>query len=79
MASYIPSTLEERQEMLRTVGVSSFRELYRDVPAQMYLENGLVGLVFYLGFFVLSFITTFRYAKRTHINRSYLIIAEIIL
>ena len=41
MASYIPSTLEERQEMLRTVGVSSFRELYRDVPAQMYLENGL--------------------------------------
>ena len=41
MASYIPSTLEERQEMLRTVGVSSFRELYRDVPGQMYLENGL--------------------------------------
>ena len=41
MASYIPSTLEERQEMLRTVGVSSFRELYRDVPAQMYLEQGL--------------------------------------
>ncbi|MGN0976708.1 MAG: aminomethyl-transferring glycine dehydrogenase subunit GcvPA [Faecousia sp.] len=41
MASYIPSTWEERQEMLRTVGVSSFRELYRDVPAQMYLENGL--------------------------------------
>lgn len=41
MASYIPSTLQERQEMLRTVGVSSFRELYRDVPAQMYLEQGL--------------------------------------
>ncbi len=41
MASYIPSTLEERQEMLRTVGVSSFRELYRDVPTQMYLEQGL--------------------------------------
>ena len=41
MASYIPSTWEERQEMLRTVGVSSFRELYRDVPAQMYLEDGL--------------------------------------
>ena len=41
MASYIPSTPEERQEMLRTVGVSSFRELYRDVPARMYLEKGL--------------------------------------
>lgn len=45
--------------------------------AHMYLENGLVGLVFYLGFFVLSLITTFRYAKSTHINRSYLILAEI--
>lgn len=41
MASYIPSTPEERQQMLQTVGVSSFRELYRDVPAQMYLEQGL--------------------------------------
>ena len=41
MASYVPSTPEERQEMLHTVGVSDFRELYRDVPAQMYLENGL--------------------------------------
>ena len=41
MASFIPSTPEERQEMLQTVGVSSYRELYRDVPAQMYLEQGL--------------------------------------
>ena len=41
MASYVPSTPEERQEMLHTVGVSDYRELYRDVPAQMYLENGL--------------------------------------
>ena len=41
MASYVPSTAEERQEMLYTVGVSDYRELYRDVPAEMYLENGL--------------------------------------
>ena len=41
MASYVPSTAEERQEMLYTVGVSDYRELYRDVPAKMYLENGL--------------------------------------
>ena len=41
MASYVPSTLEERQEMLHTVGVSDYRELYRDVPAEMYLEKGL--------------------------------------
>ena len=41
MASYVPSTKEERQEMLYTVGVSDYRELYRDVPAEMYLEKGL--------------------------------------
>ena len=32
MASYIPSTRQERHEMLRTVGVESYRDLYRDVP-----------------------------------------------
>ena len=41
MASYVPSTVEERQEMLHTVGVSDYRDLYRDVPAEMYLEKGL--------------------------------------
>ena len=41
MTSYVPSTKEERQEMLYTVGVSDYRDLYRDVPAEMYLEKGL--------------------------------------
>ncbi len=41
MASYIPSTRDERQAMLQEVGVSSLRELYRDVPQEMYLEQGL--------------------------------------
>ena len=41
MASYIPSTQAQRQEMLRTVGVADYRDLYRDVPAQMYLDKGL--------------------------------------
>ncbi len=41
MASYIPSTRDERLEMLKTVGVSSYRELYRDVPPEMYLDQGL--------------------------------------
>ena len=41
MGSYIPSTREERLEMLRTVGVSDYRELYRDVPAEMYLDRPL--------------------------------------
>ncbi len=41
MASYIPSTPAEREQMLRVVGVSSYRELYRDVPAEMYLDHPL--------------------------------------
>ncbi len=44
MASYIPSTRDERQGMLETVGVRSYRELYKDVPAQMYLENGALNI-----------------------------------
>ncbi|MBP3661139.1 MAG: aminomethyl-transferring glycine dehydrogenase subunit GcvPA, partial [Oscillospiraceae bacterium] len=41
MASYIPSTQDERQEMLRVVGVEDYRELYRDVPSEMYLDRPL--------------------------------------
>jgi len=39
--SYVPSTPAQRQEMLRAVGLSSWRELYRDVPADMLLEREL--------------------------------------
>ena len=41
MGSYIPSTPAERQEMLKAVGLSDYRELYRDVPEQMYLDQPL--------------------------------------
>ena len=41
MGSYVPSTLEERKQMLEAIGLSDYRDLYRDVPQQMYLENGL--------------------------------------
>ncbi len=41
MASYIPSTREERQEMLQAIGLKDYRELYRDVPEQMYLDKPL--------------------------------------
>ena len=44
MASYIPSTKEERLEMLKAVGLSDYRELYRDVPAEMYLEEGALNI-----------------------------------
>ena len=44
MASYIPSTQEERLEMLKAVGLNDYRELYRDVPAEMYLEDGALKI-----------------------------------
>ena len=40
MASFIPSTAEERLEMLRTIGLSDYKELYRDVPQEMLLADG---------------------------------------
>lgn len=40
MASYIPSTQEERLEMLKAVGLRDYRDLYQDVPAEMRLEVG---------------------------------------
>ncbi len=40
MGSYVPSTLEERQEMLKELGLNSEMELYTDVPQSMILKNG---------------------------------------
>ncbi len=39
--SYIPSTPEQRQEMLRAVGAEDYKALYRDVPQEMLLERPL--------------------------------------
>ncbi len=39
--SYVPSTPAQRQEMLQTVGVQDYRELYRDVPEEMLLDREL--------------------------------------
>ncbi len=44
MASYIPSTQEERLEMLKAVGLTDYRDLYKDVPAEMYLEDGALNI-----------------------------------
>ena len=44
MASYIPSTQEERLEMLKVVGLNDYRDLYKDVPAEMYLEDGALNI-----------------------------------
>ena len=44
MASFIPSTQEERLEMLKVVGLNDFRDLYKDVPAEMYLEDGALNM-----------------------------------
>ena len=40
MASYIPSTKEERLEMLKAVGLNDYCDLYKDVPAAMLLKDG---------------------------------------
>ena len=44
MASFIPSTKEERLEMLKAVGLNDYRDLYKDVPAEMYLEDGALNI-----------------------------------
>ena len=41
MGSYIPSTREERQEMLAAAGYGSIRSLFKDVPAEVYLDKPL--------------------------------------
>ena len=41
MGRYIPSTRAEQKEMLRAIGLDDFRQLYKDVPEQMYLEREL--------------------------------------
>ena len=38
MGSYVPSTQDQRREMLQALGLSDYRELYRDVPESMYLD-----------------------------------------
>ncbi len=44
MANFIPSTMEERLEMLKAVGLKDYRDLYKDVPAEMYLEDGALNI-----------------------------------
>ena len=41
MGSYVPSTREERQEMLNAIGMKDYRDLYADVPSEMYLDKPL--------------------------------------
>jgi len=41
MGSYIPSTPAERRAMLEALGMQDYKELYRDVPAEMYLNEPL--------------------------------------
>ena len=41
MGSYIPSTAEERQQMLHAIGLSRVEELYADVPPDVLLKQPL--------------------------------------
>ena len=44
MASFIPSTAQERMEMLHAVGLEDYRELDRVLPAEMYREDGALNM-----------------------------------
>lgn len=44
MASFIPSTPEERLEMLKAIGLNDYSELYKDVPAEMMLSDGALNI-----------------------------------
>ena len=41
MGSYVPSTPAERQQMLEAIGLKDYRDLYTDVPEEMYLDRPL--------------------------------------
>ena len=41
MGNFLPSTPEERQEMLGALGLKSVREFFRDVPEEVYREEPL--------------------------------------
>lgn len=41
MGSYIPSTVDERQQMLHAIGLSRIEELYADVPSDTLLNHPL--------------------------------------
>lgn len=41
MGSYVPNTVEERQEMLMEMGFSSIEDLFVNIPAEMRLTDGL--------------------------------------
>ena len=41
MGSYVPCTPAERLEMLKAIGLNDYKDLYRDVPSEMYLDEPL--------------------------------------
>nr|MBQ6241539.1 aminomethyl-transferring glycine dehydrogenase subunit GcvPA [Lachnospiraceae bacterium] len=41
MGNFLPSTPEERQEMLKALGLESVRDFFRDVPEEVYREEAL--------------------------------------
>lgn len=41
MGSYIPSTLKEREEMLKVIGLNSLDEVYSEIPKEVFLKKPL--------------------------------------
>lgn len=40
MGSYVPNTLEERQEMLKEIGYSSIEDLFAHIPDEVKIKGG---------------------------------------
>ena len=38
---FVPHTLKEKEEMLKTIGITSTDELFRDIPEEIRLKKGL--------------------------------------
>lgn len=41
MGSYVPATESQKQQMLSAIGVSSIADLYKNVPSDMFVKDGL--------------------------------------
>ena len=39
MGGYVPNTKEQRQDMLKAIGLSSMEDLFVDIPQEVRLKN----------------------------------------
>ena len=49
MGSFVPNTPSQQEEMLQKLGCAGWKDLYRDVPREVLLEDGLGGQALAVG------------------------------